>query len=629
MKKLMLWCSPEHAPPPGYLTVYWSQYIPDQERKAGNISLPEVVNDNVKYWKPRYLSWLESIGKSPCGTTTVVDALLIRPGLSYWWMTVPSDYSFSTSSIAYATIRLWSLAQIADDQHVEELEVHDADAELEEVLKIWCNRNGRRITFVRGHNINKNESQVQSTSSHMQRRIPPLIIGASFIALQYFRYLTWRRFKLSYDTVDEHSINVIDYFANLDTQAAREATFKSNYWGPLSQILSLLGKTVNWVHIDVRSPGLPSVQSAREAIRGLNRDNSSSSHVLLQDHLTLRIAFKATLQYVRIRRITKKVKAQIHWTETMSGLDVSPLVRSQLRSELQGLGAARNALWLSLFEEVFPFRSAQSLCIYLMENQPWELAFLQVRMAQGGGQNIGVAHVPVRSWDFRYALGSSSDGAQNGRTLPMPSYFTVIDPKSEAVMIENGLEPSTIVRVEALRFLSESSTVQGASKKRTAAFPCQRVLVFGEYDPLMFAKQLQVLEELIPLTGGKCSFIFRPHPAKPLLQETLPNGVSLSEEHTAGKALAECDVALCSNISSASLDANLRGIPILLFRDGRAFNGSPLIAQPGIKYVNDATEVAAALADLNFDGSPIFMARTYSMYLDSGLPKWRTLLGSP
>ena len=628
MKKLMLWCSPEHAPPSGHFIVYWAQYISGQERKKGKISLPEMINDNVSYWKPRYLSWLESVGKSPHGSTTVVDALLIRPGLSYWWMTVPSDYSLSTTSIAYATIRLWALVQIADDHNVEELEVRGADADLEEVLTLWCDGTGRQITFVRGHTTHKNESQIHTTFSRVKKRLPLLVSGMSYIALQYLRYFTWRRHKLSSQTVDDPALTIVDYFANLDVQAAREGTYTSNYWGPLTQILPLLGKTVNWIHIDVRSAALPNVHSAREAIRGLNRGNGLSRHVLLQDYLTLRIAFKSALQYLRVRRITKQVATQIPWTETVSGLDVSPLVRSRLNSDFQGIGAASNALWLSLFVEALPLRPAQDSCIYLMENQPWELALLQERMTRGAGPNIGVAHVPVRTWDFRYALGSSSVGAENARMLPMPSQVTVIDPKSETVMIANGLEPSTIVKVEALRFLLHSSLVQGASDKRTAAFPSQRVFVFGEYDPLMCAKQLQILRELAPLVGDKCSFIFRPHPAKQILQESLPTGVSLSGVHTAGKALAECDVALCGNMSSASLDANLRGIPILIFRDGRVFNGSPLIAGPGIKYVNDAAEVVAALGELSFDGRPIFMDQTYSMYLDSGLPRWRILLDS-
>jgi surface carbohydrate biosynthesis protein (TIGR04326 family) len=628
MKKLMLWCSPEHTPPPGHFTVYWAQYISEQESKAGNISLPEMINEDASYWKPRYLSWLETVGKSPYGSATVVDTLLIRPGLSYWWMTAPSDYSFSTTSIAYATLRFWALVQIADDHNAEELEAHGADAELEEVLTLWCNRSGRQITFDRGHITNKNESQIQTTYSHVKRRITPLISGISYIALQYLRYFTWRRHKHSSDTTDEPGLTVVDYFASLDAAAAREATYTSNYWGPLARILPLLGKTVNWIHIDVRSAALPDVHSAREAIRGLNRGNGTSRHVLLQDYLTLRIAFKATAQYVRIRRLTKQVTTQIPWTDTVSGLDVSPLVRSRLNSDFQGIGAASNALWLSLFEEALPLRPAQDSCIYLMENRPWELALLQARMTRGAGSNIGVAHVPVRTWDLRYALGSSAGRAENGRTLPMPSHVTVTDPKSETVMIANGLEPSTIRKVEALRFLSSPSRDIASLCNRTTGFASHRVLVLGEYDVLMCAKQLQILEELVLLTEEKWVFSFRPHPANPIVRVSLPFGVSLSEADTVGEDLAKCHVVLCGNVSSAALDANLQGIPILMFRDGRQFDGNLLKTGPTMQYVSNARDVNSSLRNPNFVGRSGLVQGIFSMHTEGGLTKWKALLAS-
>ncbi len=628
MRKLMLWCSPEDTPPPGYFTVYWAQYISGKERKKGNISLPEMINEDASYWKPRYLSWLESVGKSPQGSATVVDSLLIRPVLSYWWMTIPSDYSFNTTSITYATLRLLALVQIADDHNVEELEAHGADAELEEVLTLWCSRTGRQITFDRGNTTNKNESQVQTTFSHVKRRLTPLISGISYIALQYLRYFTWRRHKYSSDSTDEPALTVVDYFANLDAGAAREATYTSNYWGPLTQILPLLGKTVNWIHIDVRSAALPDVHSAREAIRGLNRGNGSSRHVLLQDYLTLRIAFKATAQYVRIRRLTKQVATQIPWTETVSGLDVSPLVRSRLNSDFQGIGAASNALWLTLFEEALPLRPSQDSCIYLMENQPWELALLQARMTRGAGPNIGVAHVPVRTWDFRYALGSSAGRAENGRTLPMPSHVTVTDPKSETVMIANGLEPSTIRKVEALRFLPSPSTDIASLCNRTIGFASHRVLVLGEYDVLMCAKQLQILEELVLLTEEKWVFSFRPHPANPILRDSLPFGVSLSEAQTVEEDLAKCHVVLCSNVSSAALDANLQGIPILMFRDGRQFDGNLLKTGPTMQYVSNARDVDASLRNPKFVGRSASVDEIFPMHTEGDLTRWRALLAS-
>jgi len=518
--------------------------------------------------------------------------------------------------------------QIADDHNVEELEAHGADAELEGVLTIWCKKTGRQVTFVRGHTTNKNESQIQTASSHVKRRLPPLIRGIGYIALQYLRYFTWRRHKLSYETVNDHVLTFVDYFANLDVQAAQEGTYTSNYWGPLTQILPKAGKTVNWIHIDMRSAALPNVHSAREAIRGLNRGNGSSRHVLFQEYLTLRIAFKTTAQYIRTRRITKQVASQIPWRETVSGLDVSPLVRSPLNSDFQGVGAASNALWLSLFEEALPLRPAQDSCMYLMENQPWELALLQARMARGAGPNVGVAHVPVRSWDLRYALGSSSVGAENGRTLPIPSHVTVTDPMSETVMISNGQEPSTIRNVEALRFLSSPSKDIASLCNQTIGFASRRLLVLGEYDVLMCAKLLEILKELVLSTEEKWVFSFRPHPANPISQDGLPFGVSLSEAHTVGEDLAKCNVVLCSNVSSAALDANLQGIPILMFRDGRQFDGNLLKTGPAMKYVSNARDVNASLRDPKFVGRSTSIDGIYPMHTKGDLTRWRALLES-
>jgi surface carbohydrate biosynthesis protein (TIGR04326 family) len=594
----------------------------------GSISLPEMINEDVDYWKPRYMSWLESVGKSPCGNATAVDTLLIRPGLSYWWMTIPSEYAFSASSIAYATLRLWALVQIADAHHVEELQVNGADEALEEVLKIWCNKTGRQITFLRGQGANKDESQNHTTISHIKRKLPSLIKGLGYLAVQYLRYHMWRRHKLFSDATNKPALTVVDYFASLDVQAAREATYISNYWGPLIQILPQAGKTVNWIHIDVRTAALPDVHSAREAIRGLNRGETSASHVLLQDYLTLRVAFKSALQYLRIRKITKQLGTTIPWTDSVSRLDVSPLVRSRLNSDFQGVGAASNALWLSLFEAALPLQTAQDLCIYLMENQPWELALLRARMARGAGPNVGVAHVPVRAWDLRYALGSSSVGAKNVRTLPMPSHVTVTDPMSETVMISNGLEPSTIRNVEALRFLSYPSKDIASLCNLTIGFASRRLLVLGEYDLLMCAKLLQMLEELVLSTEAEWVFSFRPHPANPISQDDLPFGVSLSEAQTVGEDLAKCDVVLCSNVSSAALDANLQGIPILMLRDGRQFDGNLLQIGPTMQFVSNAKDVNASLRDPKFVGRSTSEDGIYPMHTKGDLARWRALLAS-
>ena len=262
-----------------------------------------------------------------------------------------------------------------------------------------------------------------------------------------------------------------------------------------------------------------------------------------------------------------------------------------------------------------------------MENQPWELALLYARTIQGEGPNVGFAHITVRNWDLRYALGSSGVITENGETLPEPSRVAVIDPASEAVMIDNGLEPTAIAKVESLRFLSLTSVATADSNNRAHACTSQRVLVLGEYDELLCAKQLELLTELITLSRGRYAFTFRPSPASQILERTIPDGVSPSEGLSLGADLARCDVVLCSNVSSAPLSASWRGIPILMARDGRGFNGSLLIASPSVTYVNSAAEVIAALEELDLSGKPKYLEPN-SMYLDSGLPRWRLLLDS-
>lgn len=59
-------------------------------------------------------------------------------------MTVPAQNPVDPTSIAFATLRLWAFAQIADDHHVEELQVHGADAELEKILTLWCSETERK-----------------------------------------------------------------------------------------------------------------------------------------------------------------------------------------------------------------------------------------------------------------------------------------------------------------------------------------------------------------------------------------------------------------------------------------------------------------------------------------------------
>jgi len=627
MKSLLLWCSPEHQPPPGVQTVYWAQYISKQERDAGNISLPELINKDASYWKPRYLSWIDGVGKGPCGDTTVVDALVIRPGLSYWWMTIPSEFSFSPTSIAYATLRLWALAQIADANSVQEVRVAGADAALQEALALWCNKTGRQITIIPGHVTDKDKSQSESLRSRIKKRLPSLVIGLGHMVRQYHIYFALHRNQHSHKNVSEPAITIFDDLAHCNIAAAHQGDYEPHYWGPLTQVLEDSALMINWVHVDLRTSAVPTVEDAKNVVADLNRGRKSSHHLLLQNFLSIKVTVKAVIVYFRIRRITRKVASDIKWIDPTSKIDVTALVVSDLASDFRGFGAARNALWICLFEALMKSLPRQTAGIYLMENQPFELALMNAWKSRPHGPTIGFAHGPVREWDLRYALGTAPVPAVDAKNLPRPTLMGLNGPLAEKTMLANGVRPEHLAAVEALRFESGSAVVKHSKSAAVDASSPLRILMLGEYGAAMSQRQVVTLTDLTRLLPDDTVLTFRPHPGGTVKPEHLPQGVHLSQGGKLVLDLDACDVVITSNVSNAALDACLHGLPVIMQGDGQVLNGTPLPPEANVRMVTSAADIVTALSEIKSvdRGSTITPESVFN--LDPNLSKWRTLLG--
>jgi len=628
MTNLLLWCSPEHSPPPGYRTVYWTQYISEQEREEGNISLPEVINKDVNYWKPRYLAWLDTIGKRPCGDTTIVDALVIRPGLSYWWMTIPSEPSLSPTAISYATLRLWSLAQIADANSVQELCVSGADAALQEVLTLWCNKTGRKITIIPGQVTNKDESESESLRSRIKNRLPSLVIGLGHIVRQYQIYFALHRNQGSGKAASEPRITIVDDLVHCNISAARQGNYEPHYWGTLTQVLEDSALVINWVHIDLRTSAVPTVKDAKNVVSDLNRGRKFSHHLLLQDFLSVKVTAKAIITYFRLRRITRKVASDIQWNDPDSNVDVTALVASDLASDFRGFGAARNALWICLFYAVMKSLPRQTAGIYLMENQPFEFALLNAWNNGSHGPILGFAHIPVREWDFRSALGASPGTSMDANNLPRPTLMGVNGPLAEKTMLANGVAPERLASVEALRFESGSVIAKHWGSEAGDLSSPLRILMLGEYGAAMSERQLAVLMELTQLIPDDAVLTFRPHPGGKVRPELLPQGVQLSQGGKINLDLDACDVVIASNVSNAALDACLRGVPVLMQRDGRVLNGTPVPREADVRMVTSAVDIANALSNIKSADWVSTITPESVFNLDPNLSNWRTLLSS-
>jgi surface carbohydrate biosynthesis protein (TIGR04326 family) len=585
-----------------------------------------MVHDETDRWKRAYLEWLACIGQAPVGNKTLEQQMLIRPGLSYWWMTLPTEFSFTEDALVYKAVRLWAFVELAERMGLDDVELVGADPEIISVLQAWGRETGRRITIVgleikRLHEIPRMRSLAKSSNVVIQ-----FAVAMRRIALEFARYGLNSRTDTQDAGRGSSDLIIIDYFVNFQINQARLSPYESNYWGPLPENLALMGVPVHWIHIDYRSPAAPSVSMAREAIEDLNHNKAGQRHSLLQDQMSPRVLVRVLRQYFAIGALGMGVKrTKLSWVHAQSGLDMWPLIRRSWRRSFYGAEAAQNASWLSLFESVLLSQRTPGPCLYLMENQPWELTLISHWQAKENGRIAGVPHSTVRIWDLRYAVGLTNGQGSPPSELPRPDAVLVNGPAASGVFIGNGYRPDQLQPVEALRYMVSVETPD--CRKTTDGSEVVGILALGEYDPRLATTQIELLNRLMEARAPSVGITYRPHPSSPAPLATLDGRIRLSASSGIAFDLVGSDLAFCSNVSSAAVDALLAGVPVIVFRDGSVLDGQIAVA-PGNMSVTNAEDLIKAV-DRFIAHGPNGQNRVEEVfYLDTELPRWTRVLSS-
>lgn len=606
--------------------VLWQGYLSDEEPESLTFSLPQLIYEDADRWKALYLDWLGNIANAPAHNGNLEHSLTIRPGLSYWWMTLPTESSFAEDALVFRTLRLWAFVELAEKLGFMEIELVGADPEIARILQEWGRETGRRITSARAQGKPSRGLPRLGQLAKSGSVLLQLPAAAAIIALEFLRYGLKSRTATQRTAHEPHEVTIIDYFDNFQIDQARSSRYRSNYWGRLPEQFALLGIPVHWVHIDCRSTSAPSIDSARKAIEALNENHTAQRHSLLQDRMTLRVLAKVVNQYLAIIRLGVGIRrTRLTWTHAPSRLDMWPLVRRKWRRAYYGVDAARNASWLVLFKGVSEGQQASGSCLYLMENQPWELALISNWQGTNSGLVLGIPHSTVRGWDLRYAIGCAHNQASPFEALPRPNTVLVNGPAASEVLARNGYPVHQLESVEALRYLQTTTTT--ARLKLRNEFNRLELLALGEYDPCLAARQVDLLNNLVEACDQDLRVTYRPHPSSVSLLAALDGRIRLSSSSEISLDLAESDLAFCSSVSSAAVDALLAGVPVLVFRDGSVLDGQVSGVQV-FGSVTNAGELINAVHSFISNDSVKQSQGESCFLLDAELPKWTRLLSS-
>lgn len=623
---ILIWDS--EAPPPEnkFTKLIWRGFV--QSGSEGCISIPELIDKNAETLRSKYLALIYELGELKVVGGKLIDHLEIRPGFSYWWMTLIAEKcNCSKSPLITDVIKLLAFDEWAkNNPNIKSINLASDNDELIKCLEDWCDV--KNIHF---------ECQCLPANSEPQRWIEiffyrlPYVIQATIWLLKHL-INCWPLCGVGVENWQKHKpqLTLVSYFFNLRPEAARKGRFDSYYWTKLPYVLGQKKIRTSWLHIYVKNSVSTTASSAAKLLTEFNANHKEEqAHVFLESFLSIRTVAGAIRDYIKIRRtsrvITKTVSKCLANNRDFSGLSLWPLFRKDWERSFFGKDALQNLLSLNLFEKAFSQSPKQNAGIYLQENQGWEFGMIYAWKASRHGPLTGFPHSTVRFWDLRYFFDPRSY-SKDQLSLPMPTSLAVSGNAVRKSYRDGGYPREDLVEVEGLRYLFIHAKYNNKGCIEPTLIKQKKLLVLGDYLSLHTAAQMRLLQEIADHLPN-IELTVKPHPACPIEENDYPEFKFMLTNKPLSELVGMFNVVYTSNMTSAAVDAYSAGLKVISAVNSETLNLSPLIGVSGVRFVRSAAELRQALVELPSDSDEDVKRFDY-FNVDPALPRWRKLISA-
>ena len=619
-----IWDSEEIPPCGAWISVLWRSF--GDESLSDYVSIPEIIEKQSDILRSIYLSWVYSFGEVNVDGKRLIDHLEIRPGFSYWWMTLIAEKcNFAKSKQITDAIRLLAFKLWLDGQSVRQVVLQSSNSALAECLHSLCVNMEIAFHWQRLPVKRERKKFVKQLYQYI-----PKSFKAGYWLVRYFverwplkgvGLQEWRQTK--------NQTTFISYFDNLVPDAASAGRFQSRYWGNLPDELQRTGCDTNWLHIYVPDALVSSAEKAADYLSRFNKSGATQCvHVTMDTFLGVKVFFRSLRDRYRLERIGRYLQNDMS-VPYCSSIDLWPLFKDDWQQSMFGITAIRNLLFLNLFESALSHLPECDTAVYLQENMDWEFALNYAWRASGHSRLIGTAPGLVRFWDLRYFFDPRIYLKHGVNQLPLPDFVAVNGHLARESYLAGGYPKDQLVDVEALRYLHfESIREHKVSCKGTMALSTKplRLLVLGDYLPYNTRQQMHLLNQSIPLLTVEPVVMVKPHPNCPIAAADYPGiHMELTSENLT-TLLSGCDVAYTSSATAAGVDAYCFGVPVVSVLDANTLNLSPLQGCRNVHFITNAVELSQALMAVHpFSSGPNDRAKEY-FFLDYKLTRWFNLL---
>ena len=619
---LLIWDADGEPPVGDWTTLLWRSY--DTKGRKDIISIPQLVEDNAESLRARYLAWIYELGETKVKEKRIVDHLEIRPGFSYWWMTLLAQKcTYAASPNIYHAIRLLACEHVCKATEIEKITVVTSQPLLAAELQEWCDANNRSFE----QTINGSDEILKKKFGWLLKCLPSFIVGIVACIGYYVRRMHFGNRNASGRKAIPGALMFFDIFTHFNLNDAKNGQFVSGYWTTLPKLISECRWSVNWSHSYYRHKATPQIKDARSICKNLNKkDQEQSRHVIIDDYFSLQALANSLLDIVRLKLKSLSLRRFPNCHVNGSQFSFRHILGNDWHNSLAGISPAKCLCQLNSFESYLRSIPKQRMGVYIQENQPWELALLYAWRTAGHGPIIGTPHTTIRFWDIRYFYDRRTFQTATKNTLPIPDKVALNGPVARAAY-DTGLGPmDRLIEVEALRFIHTEQSVT-ADKAVTPITPTLngKIVLLVATDLLDANTQIQLewVTEATSQLQDSLDIIVRPHPASDFYATKYAQWQKLVDGGDLTKLLKRVNIIFCSNASSIAVDGYLAGKPALTMLDGNRFNFCPLRGLPNNMPIVSAQNLESAIvySNLNLKTQPV----NY-FYLDDNLLSWRKLL---
>lgn len=616
--KFILWDSPEEPFVTNSELYTWGSYSENDYSK----SLLKYVDSNGSKYREIFISWTQNLGQTEINGKSLIEYLKIDNSISFWWMSSFVEKSPWKTPSMIDVIRLIAIEELLTNSSYDCFELVSNNNNLDSCLRTLCARLNIKYIRIKNKQNTKNKLSLR-VFFHKLPYIAQALIYLFFFILQNWHFLKSKKPEWS---KSKKSIFLCSQFAHLDKKLCKSGKFYSRLWENLPEFFNSKGYQTNFIHLYLKSS---EVNSSNEAIQYLNNFNLNKDrddfHSFLFSHISvknilevLKLYFKFYLKSWNSPSIDKSFKLN-------SNLDLWPIIKDDWYSNICGLKAIENLLWLKLFDKALSEIPYQNYGLFLKENQSWEKALIFSWNKYNHGSLFGVVHSCIRFWDLRYFENPRDNFHDKNFASPRPHRTIINGEYSKQVLIDFGSYDDSYVECEAIRY-NYISNLPKRSNLLISKSKLKKVLVLGDYSSKSTFKLLNLIESLKSETLAKFAFTFKSHPnfiVKSSYSSVLKFSTTMSP---LVEIIDEFDIAICGNLTTASLDAYLFGISVIVAYEDNSLNFSPLRkTKNDVFFVSNSSELEIALFESSKDTIIQTNPKDY-FCLDNNLTKWSELL---